>query len=80
VAMRDILSLDENSEEYDELLENYEENIDQVKQRISETKEMIEKNRENWEETRDSQSGRTVFEFLRLLKTILMSGLRKAAR
>jgi len=24
VAMRDILSLDENSEEYDELLENYE--------------------------------------------------------
>jgi len=48
VAMRDILSLDENSEEYDELLENYEENIDQVKQRISETKEMIEKKQENW--------------------------------
>jgi len=40
---------------------------------------MIEKNRENWEETRDSQSGRTVLSFLRLLKTILMSGLRKAA-
>jgi len=80
VAMRDILSLDENSEEYDELLENYEENIDQVKQRISETKEMIEKKQENWEETRDSQSGRTVFEFFASFENDLMSGLRKAAR
>ncbi|GAE88860.1 methyl-accepting chemotaxis protein [Acetivibrio straminisolvens JCM 21531] len=63
VAILEIANLQENSEEYDKSLQDYEENIEQVKQRMTDTKGMIEKNREIWSGTRDSENGRTIFEF-----------------